>query len=186
MSDNSRTFLKALYGFDATVARTAPDRWQHRSPCEAWTAADVVAHTVAMNHMTAGFTEGRGVLRPDESHRGDPVETWRTSFERLQEALDREGALQSVAETPWGEMPVDKFLGFVWVDPLIHSWDLAKATGQEPVLDAELVERAYLRLQRAGDSLRGEGRFGPAVAETDGMDPVDRFIAITGRDPGWA
>ncbi len=186
MSDNARTFLKALYGFDATVARTAPERWRDRSPCEAWTAADVVAHTVAMNHMIADFTEGRGADRPDESHRGDPVETWQQSFELVQASLDTRGALQTVSKTPWGEMPVEKFLGFVWVDPLIHTWDLAMATGQEPRLDAGLVEQGYRRLQRAGDSLRGEGRFGPAVVETDDMDMAARFIAITGRDPSWS
>ena len=53
-------------------------------------------------------------------------------------------------------------------------------------MDAGLVERAYHQLERAGDSLRGPGRFGPAVSETGEMTTADRFIAISGRDPHWS
>lgn len=184
MSDNSRVFLKCLYGFDATVRRVAPTAWSDPSPCDGWTAADVLSHNLAMNEMVIAFTAGVGADRPAEID-GDPVAGWPGSFERLTVALDTEGALQTVAKTPWGEMAVDKFIGFAWVDPLIHTWDLAKATGQTPTMDGDLVARAYAQLERAGDSLRGSGQFGPAVEATEDMTTMDRFIAISGRDPRW-
>ena len=185
MSENARTFCKALYGFDATVRRVAADRWTNPSPCEDWQAKDVLAHNLEMNLMITGFTNGIGAKRPSGAP-DDPVAGWQPSFEGLLAALDREGSLQTVTATPWGEMPVDKFMGFAWVDPLIHTWDLAMATGQTPVLDAALTERAYRQLERAGDSLRGPGAFGPAVAETEDMSMLNKFIAISGRDPNWS
>lgn len=185
MSESSRTFLKAVYGFDAAVRRIDADRWANPSPCDGWQATDVLNHCVEMNKMVTGFTNGIGASRPAASS-ANPITEWQPSFDELLEALDHKGALQTVSKTPWGEMPVDKFLGFAWVDPLIHTWDLAKAGGQEPALDPDLVARAYAQLERAGDSLRGPGAFGAAVEPTAEMSTVDRFIAISGRDPSWS
>ncbi len=183
MSENLRTFTKARYGFDAMVARTPADTWTNPSPCPGWTAADVVAHNIGMNDMIAGFTTGVGAGRPTETRPDDPQVEWRRSFDGLFDALDSDGALQTVAKTPWGEMAVDKFLGFAWVDPVIHTWDLARATGQEPIMDEALCQRAVKQLVRAGDSLRGEGRFGPAVDTSEVSPIIDQLVAISGRDP---
>ncbi len=184
MSENSRRFLKALFGFDAAMQR-AGDNWSNQSPCEEWTASDVVAHNIAMNTMIAGFTRGIGANGVEETGITDPATEWAASFSAVQEALDADGALQSVTMTPWGELPVEKFLGFVWVDPLIHTWDLSMATGQAPVLNQALVADGYKRLERAGESLVGPGRFKAAVAADGDMSMLDKFVAISGRDPRW-
>lgn len=183
MSANLRNYTKALYGFDATMARTDAAAWSNQSPCEKWKAIDVVAHNVGMNDMVAGFTRGVDASRPTHDTDIDPMAEWDRSFAGLLDALDQKGALQTVAKTPWGTMPVEKFLGFAWVDPVVHTWDLAKATGQPVIVDAAQVERAAAQLEKAGDSLVGEGRFQPAVQLSDGAAIIDRFIALTGRDP---
>ncbi len=186
MSESSRNYLKALYGFDAVVRRTSPDGWAGSSPCPDWTAADIVGHNIGMNDMIAGFTHGQDAAGPASGAPDDPHAAWTASFEALLAALDRQGALQTVATTPWGELPVDKFLGFAWVDPLIHTWDLAKATGQDPVLDTAQVERGLKQLIRAGDALVGPGRFEAPVETDESMSTLERFIAASGRDPRWS
>ena len=186
MSENFRRFSRAMFGFDATVARTAADAWANQSPCPEWTAADVVGHNIGMCDMVAGFTQGVGAAAPSDGRPADPMAAWAASRDAMLNALDTRGALQAVAVTPWGELPVDKFLGFAWVDPLIHTWDLAVASGQAPALDAELVADGAVRLERAGDSLRGPGRFGPEVELAADFAIADRFIALSGRDPAAA
>ena len=181
MSENLRRYTRSLYGFDAVVRRTPGDAWSNASPCDGWTAADVVAHNVGMNRMIAGFTTGHGAPHAAHETSDDPAASWAASLEDLLSALDTDGALQTVAMTPWGELAVEKFLGFVWVDPLIHTWDLAVAVGQPPVLDDDLVDQGVARLERAGDSLVGPGRFEPAVAVDDGASALDRFISLSGR-----
>lgn len=184
MSDNSRRYLTSLFGLDAVVRRV-DGNWDAASPCEGWSAADVVGHNIAMNDMIAGFTDGIDATGADDMVPDDPAAEWRASFTALLDALDSEGALQAVAVTPWGELPVDKFLGFVWVDPLLHSWDLAMATGQDPALDADLVAAASTRLERAGESLVGPGRFKPATDIDDQMTPTQRLVSLSGRDAHW-
>jgi len=44
MSTNLRNYTKALYGFDAVVQRVPEDRWDADSPCDGWSARDVVTH----------------------------------------------------------------------------------------------------------------------------------------------
>lgn len=183
MSDNLRTYSKALFGFDATVARTLPEAWQNQSPCDGWTALDVLAHNIGMNNMINGFTRGIDARGPAFEQPDDPAAAWQESFDELLAALDSSGALQRVAKTPWGEMPVDSFLRFAWVDPLIHTWDLAKATGQTPVLDEALCARGVKQFERAGDSIRGEHTFGAAVEVGADASAADRFMGLAGRDP---
>ncbi|MEL7157280.1 MAG: TIGR03086 family metal-binding protein [Actinomycetota bacterium] len=183
MSDSLRTYTKALYGFDATVARAPADSWTNPSPCEGWTAADVLAHNIGMNKMITGFTQGTNSRGPAHDLPTDPLGQWRDSLQELLAALDTKGALQSVAKTPWGEMPVDRFLGFAWVDPVVHTWDLAKATGQDPIVDEALAARGAAQLEKAGDAIRGEHTFGAAVAPADDAAPIDRLAAVAGRNP---
>ncbi len=183
MSENLRRYTRALYGFDAVVRRTPAETWSNDSPCEGWTAADVVAHNVGMNQMITGFTRGDGAPHAGHVVSDDPAASWSSSLDELLAALDSEGALQTVAMTPWGELPVEKFLGFVWVDPVIHTWDLAIASGQPPVLAPDLVELGAARLERAGDSLVGPGRFHAAVSVEGDVSTLDRFISLSGRTP---
>lgn len=183
MSENLRRYTRSLYGLDAVVRRTPAEAWSNPSPCEGWTAADVVAHNVGMNEMIAGFTTGDGSPHAAHVTSGDPAASWASSLDQVLSALDTDGALQRVSLTPWGELAVEKFLGFVWVDPLIHTWDLAVAVGQPPVLDPDLVEQGAARLERAGDSLVGPGRFRPAVPTDEAASTLERFISLSGRTP---
>ena len=186
MSDNLRRYTRALFSFDATVARAGADTWANSSPCDDWTATDVVAHNVGMNQMIVGFTEGSGSGSAGHPELAQPDLDWTKSFEALLAALDSSGALQTVAKTPWGEMPIDRFLGFAWVDPILHTWDLAKATGQTPTLPADLVAIGAKQLARAGDSLRGTGAFGDEVKVAEGASTLELFVGLSGRDPGWS
>ena len=183
MSENLRRYTRALHGLDAVIRRTPADAWSNQSPCAEWTAADVVAHCIGMNEMIIGFTQGTGASTADEPTIDAPATAWRSSLENWSQVLDTDGALHSVAVTPWGEMSVERFLGFVWVDPLIHTWDLSIATGQEPALHLDLVERATAQLIKAGDSLRSPGRFGAAVELGDNASAHDKLAAVAGRTP---
>jgi len=66
MSQNSRNFVQAVLAFDAVVQRTDDNAWQNATPCEGWTAADLLEHQCAvLNGVTAVATSGRW---PDQPH----------------------------------------------------------------------------------------------------------------------
>ena len=179
MSERLRRFTKAVYGFDAVVRRVDPARWDDPSPCEGWTARDVAQHQVDVMNMVATSAGGEAGLVDSD----DPVDRWAAARDAVLAALDTQGALQRDAETPFGRMPVDRFVGILAVDPLTHTWDLATATGLDPALDPELCERGAAQLERAGDMIRGPGLYGPPVEVAPDADPATRFVAVTGRTP---
>jgi uncharacterized protein (TIGR03086 family) len=189
MSEKLRRFQRAIYGFDAVVRRVPPDRWGSPSPCPDWTAAAVVGHQVGVMAMMAAAARGSEspyVGTPDEAAGDDPAAAWARAREDVLDALDHQGALQREAETPFGRMTVDRFLGMLYVDPLTHTWDLAMAAGVDPALDEELCRLGYERLDRAGDLIRGPGMYGARIDVPESAPAADRFVAVTGRDPAWA
>jgi len=49
MTDVHESYRLVSSGFDSAVRAVAPDQWGAQSPCEQWTARDLVAHVVE-NH----------------------------------------------------------------------------------------------------------------------------------------
>ena len=180
MSANTRNYVKAIYGFDAVVQRVEPSRWETPSPCEGWSALDVLAHNIGMCRMIAGIARGisaSGAEHPVVLH---PQHEWADARDDVLEALDYPEALQVEVGTPWGRLEVDRFVGIVVVDPLLHTFDLAEASGQLVILDEDLASAGYKQLEKAGDMIRGE-RFGPAVPVASNASVTDKLIAIAGR-----
>jgi uncharacterized protein (TIGR03086 family) len=186
MSEKLRRFTRALYGFDAVVRRVPPDQWDAPSPCPDWAAREVVGHQVGVMAMVAAGARGVDtpmVGAPTEAAGEDPAAAWVAARDDVLEALDTQGALQREADTPFGRMTIDRFLGVLYVDPLTHTWDLATAAGVDPALDRELCQLGLERLERAGDLIRGPGMYQARVEIPEEADVAARFIAITGRDP---
>lgn len=69
-------------------------------------------------------------------------------------------------------------------DILIHTWDLATATGQQVTLDPALVESAHAGLVAAGDFVRAPNIFGPAVEPPVGADAQTKLLCFAGRRAG--
>ena len=182
MSINHRNYVKALFGFDAVVQRTSDNEWTNPSPCVDWSALDVLAHNIGMCQMITGFVNGEGASVSDHPEIKNPKEEWITARDQVLEALGRKETLQMRADTPWGNLTIEKFLGVVVVDPLTHTFDLARAVGQEIRIDDALAAMSYERLKAAGDSIRGE-KFGSEIQTDENDSIVHKFIAVTGRKP---
>jgi uncharacterized protein (TIGR03086 family) len=74
---------------------------------------------------------------------------------------------------------------FYTSDVFMHTWDLARATGQDDTLDPDLCAELLSGMQPMEDLIRGSGQFGPAVPVADDADPQTRLIGFIGRDPAW-
>ncbi len=181
MSRNLRDFTTAVYGFDAVVRRAPSSAWSAPSACDDWTGADVVEHFRGVAGGVISFASG-AEIKPEKPS-DDPAADWIRLRDALLESLDVPGCLQREADTPFGHMTVDRFIGILGVDPLCHTFDLAVAAGVDPALDPGLVERYHGNLVKAGDALRMPGMFGPAIDPPADATPAEAFIALAGRNP---
>ena len=68
-------------------------------------------------------------------------------------------------------------------DILVHTWDLARATGLDETLDPDEVHSLYEGMQPMDEALRQSGHYGPRVPVPDDADEQTKLIAFTGRRP---
>ena len=182
MSENLRMFTKALYTLRAVADRVPADAWDNQSCCSDWTAREVAGHASwVIQAIGAGASGGeRPAEQPEAEVAGaDPAATIRRSVDGTLEALDHQGVLQKIGPTPFGEMPLDDFIGGVWVDPLTHAWDIADATGVDAGIDDETAARAAAVLEVVGPMIRSAGGFGPRIE--GGETAIDRMLGEAGR-----
>ena len=66
---------------------------------------------------------------------------------------------------------------------LLHTWDLARATGLDEVRDPTEVARMMEGMEPMDAFLRSSGHYGPRVAVRDDADTQTRLIAFVGRNP---
>ena len=83
-----------------------------------------------------------------------------------------------------GTHPLDRaIIGFILGDVLVHTWDLARATGQDETLDATEVHKMREGLEPMGDALSKSGHYNLPVAVPADADEQTRMLALTGRNP---
>ncbi|MGI5201249.1 hypothetical protein ACQEU6_06585 [Spirillospora sp. CA-108201] len=66
---------------------------------------------------------------------------------------------------------------------LVHAWDLAQATGQSVVFDADLVGPALATAREMAPGGREAGMLGPEVAVPGDAGDQARLLALFGRSP---
>ena len=182
MSQNFRRYVQALYTLDAVVRRVPADAWDMQSCCSDWTAREVAGHAswVIRNVGAATGKLDAPEAKPEADVAGDdPGATVASAGADTIGALDQHGVLNSITQTPFGEMSIDSFIGTIWIDPLTHAWDIADATGGHHGISVETAEAAYATLEPISELVRAPKRFQDAI--DDDTDPVARFIAFTGR-----
>ena len=178
MSEISERYRKVAGAFNRTVAGVPADRWDDPAPCEGWVARDVVTHLV---EWLPGFFAGWDIEFPDLPE--DPVAAWAVVDGVLQAGLDDPDVASRQHDTPLGRLTfADALVAFALGDVLVHTWDLARATGQDERLDPDEVHATYAAMQPADEMIRGE-HFGPKVTVPDDADEQTQLLAFVGRTP---
>ena len=159
--------------FDARVQATPADAWSNQSPCEGWTARDVVVHLAGNYNRLSGHHQPIG----DEEN---IVESWVSAKARLEHMMT--GDLSVEFDGPFGKMPMSMFLGrFMSTDTLVHTFDLARAVGGDEHLNQDAVAMAYSGLKPMGDGIRRPGAFGAATPCADDAPLQTQFLCHVGR-----
>jgi uncharacterized protein (TIGR03086 family) len=178
-------FVHALDGFEAVLAGVAPDRWDAPSPCAGWHAADVAGHVIgdlrAVEAYATGRDETHSATDPGAAAGNDPLAAWRAARADMMAALNP-AALARPVPRPWGgPVPLGGFLERYPMEFLVHTWDLAQATGQPAALDPDLVRDALEPAREFAPTARSFGLIGPEYAVAGNADDLTRLLAIFGR-----
>ncbi|MFI1582679.1 TIGR03086 family metal-binding protein [Embleya sp. NPDC020630] len=170
-------FTERVHGVPAAA-------WDNPAPCEGWTARDVVRHLVEW--FPAFLRSGAGIELP----KGPPVDddpeaAWAVHTEAVQAVLDDPATTGKMLVNPnIGELPLGEAIDrFYTVDVFMHTWDLARATGQDERLDQATCARLLEGMLPLDEVLRGSGHYGPRVEVPEDADAQTRLLAFIGRTP---
>jgi len=193
MSENADRFARVSAGFLARIEDVPADAWDNPSPCPNWTACEVVAHVINEQRRilaTLRQTEpkplygvapaGMGVI-PSVAAEADLAAAWREIGAGLVEAIDDPACAEVHLPTPVGPMPFAQVAGALPEDVLIHTWDLARATGGDERLDQEAVAHVFEKFKPMDEALRQSWAFGPKVPPPLDADLQTEFLCFVGR-----
>lgn len=165
--------------FARLVAGTSA--WDAPAPVAGWTARDVAGHLVEW--FPAFLAAGGVELPPGPPVADDPEDAWHHHAAAVQDLLTERGEEPFIHPLAGTHRLADAIDRFYTADVFMHSWDLARATGQEHGLDQEHAAGMLDGMRPIEEVLRGSGQYGPAVPVPDAAPPVDRLMGFIGRDP---
>lgn len=168
-------------GFTARV-QGASD-WDAPAPVPGWSARDVVGHLVEW--FPAFLQSATGlVLEHGPSVAQDPVAAWQVHTAAVQRLLDGPEVATPFRHPMVGEMPLAEAINSFYIaDVFMHTWDLARATGQDESLDLQTCAEMLAGMEPIEEIIRSSGQYGPKVSVPDGADAQIRLLGFIGRDP---
>ena len=186
MSQNLRNYVKTIYTVDAVVQRAPQTGWDVQSPCEAWSAREVIGHYLWGVKRLVALANGTAL--PAEQAEADvagpdPKASWLAARDAVLEALDQPGVLAKIVAGPFGDTSIDDFLNLPIMDGLLHAWDIATSFGMDAHLPEDLAEAGAAFITAFGEGARQPGLFGAAIDVPATADAATRFVAIAGRRP---
>ncbi|MET3961782.1 uncharacterized protein (TIGR03086 family) [Marmoricola sp. OAE513] len=186
MTDPSAEHRAVAGQFTELVRSAAPTTWDDPAAVDGWNARDVVRHLVEW--FPAFLESGAGItLPPVPAVDEDPVRAWTAHADAVQALLDDPATSDKVLSNPHlGDVPLDQAVSrFYTADVFMHTWDLARATGQGVALDEERCAEMLAGMEPMDEMLRASGQYGPKVPVPDDASAMDRLMGFIGRDPGF-
>ena len=184
MSAPADRYRRLAARFSDVVNAVPNGAWTATSPCDGWSARDVLHHVVT----TELDFLGRMPFAPEEKiATDDPGVAWPIVRDLVQTALDAPATAQHVFDGYFGPTTFEALLDhFYNTDLVVHAWDLARATGQSEFEEIDAGEMVRIRSDFGADfaeTMRMPGIFGPALPVAAGASEQDRFLAWLGREP---
>jgi uncharacterized protein (TIGR03086 family) len=178
------------------VARVGDGELGKPTPCPAYSLGDLIDHVGGLAlAFTAAANKDSGSRYVNQTPSGDASrlgEDWRQRIPRdlasLADAWREPGAWTGMTRIAGMDAPAE-MVGLTAADELVvHGWDVARATGQPYNCEPELLAAAqsFLAQFASPDAPAGpDVPFGPSRQVPADAPPLDRVVALAGRDPGW-
>ncbi|MGH7867803.1 MAG: TIGR03086 family metal-binding protein [Candidatus Dormibacteraceae bacterium] len=182
MSEIAERYARIADAFTARLEDCPSESWGNPSPCEEWTAHDVAKHVVATHRTVLARLTGTDSIPPASEE--DLLKSWRIESEAVRVALVDPEKASVVVKGMLGDHSFEQLVSrLLCADTLVHTWDLARATGQDERLDPAGMAVAQEFLEPLDEAIRRPGGFGPKLEPPEGADAQTQFLCFVGRRP---
>lgn len=151
------------------------------TPCEKWSVQELLDHILGgLDVQISVMTDGADKA-PEAG--ANSLATYEAGTTKVVEVANMPGMMEKQLQSPFGPITGAGWMMGSFMDTLIHTWDLAKATGQNTDMDPTLAEACYTAFAPQIDGFRGPETFGPAVEVKGTASIQDKLLGIMGRKP---
>ena len=186
-----KLYLAAVTSTQRIVENIQPGLWDNATPCTEWNLRVLVNHLIGENAWVAELFAGKTIAevggRLDGDLTGDnPIKSYVDTAEPARAAIEAPGAMEFICHLGGGDAPGSKYATELFIDTVIHGWDVAKGSGQDAALDPELAQACYEIVAPMEGILRRSGAFGSDVPVADDADLQTKLLAVVGRWADWS
>ena len=111
----------------------------------------------------------------------DPAAAYRASVRVASDAVTAPGAMETICHLSFGDFSGADYSAQLFLDLLIHGWDIAKATQQDTRLPPDLVEACIPIAQQITAMARSTGVYGNDLPVGPDADQQTKLLALVGR-----
>lgn len=167
-------------GFTDVVDAVDADSWSADSPCDGWSARDVVGHVIDTQR---DFFARHDIDLGPRPVLDEPALAWRTHAARTYAALTEPGVADIEFESHVGDTTtvgatIVRFYGF---DMIAHRWDVATAAGRDLRFTDDELDTLERSAAGFGDALYSDGVCSARLDVADDADRQTRLLAVLGR-----
>ena len=166
------------------------DQWELPTPCPDWNVTELLGHVIAGSQMSATLANGANRVQAidvlsTEFIGDDPLAALDDALALQEQALADSAVDERICQHPAGDMPGAQLRSFRISDLLVHQWDLARATGADETLDADVVQIVWDDISPMAPVIAQLGVFGDGPSGTVPADaPLhERLLDLMGRRP---
>ena len=176
MTPEATKFLEAAERFSTTTADAAD--WSATSPCEGWTAADVVDHVVDTQRT---FLTTHGAEIGDRPS-GTPEEIWAAHLAAVRPVVADDAYLATVYDGWFGPTTLGETLvRFYGLDLVVHGWDLASSQGTPTTFSEADMDAMETSFEGFGEAMYADGVFAEDLPVADDAPRQEKLLARMGR-----
>ena len=179
MTDHSKRYATVCAGFTERL-QGVEGQWDAPTPCTEWNVRQLVSHVIDVHRRVLARLDGGDAPEVGESEDLPPA--WKDVSSRIQAALEDPKRASTEVESFGSRAPFEQVVGTLLVsDTVAHTWDLARATGQDETLDPDAVRSTREFITPFGDMMRSPGGFGPELEAPADADEQTKLLAFMGR-----
>jgi uncharacterized protein (TIGR03086 family) len=181
-------YRDSVAAFAQKVAKVRLDQWDAPTPCSDWDVRALVNHVVYEQRWSVPLFAGATIAEVGDRFEGDllgddPALSAAEAAEDAKAAVSETGALEHIVHLSIGDTRAVEYVWQLLADHLVHGWDLAVATGNDPKLDPEAVRACRDWFTHRERLYRDAGIIGPRRDLDPNPSIQDELLAAFGRDP---
>jgi uncharacterized protein (TIGR03086 family) len=160
------------------------------TPCTDWDLRTLLNHTILWTAYSAerrayGESAAEDLMSKDFAGGPDYARDYQAQLAKAVQAWSDPAAWDRELTVMGNAMNASDVGAMLIMEMVLHSWDVARATGQDYHCDGELADALLATVSAQADMFRQYQGFAPVVPVPDDAPAFDQALALAGRDPQW-